>query len=436
MSAEQSKKLNFVYEWIGPNGPLTNNRIPNLVDIIASTTSNVNFSQNKFPHDAVQTPHFYTRFFPNSVLWSPANLPKESFFYEINFHNYHYRDVLGSFKTNNGLIDNIRVSPTVINRILNKTAYLLITLLHEGYMDDVFLNSLINYFKDKKVPLSQIVYVTNCQNAKEIYKDFCTRNFLQEEITVEHFPTFRFDKCDIIDALQLTDSYKPGKREKIFLCFNRRYNEHRLLVYLDFFKRNLLNQTYMSMAKDQPESGRSFIENAKYFINNHKSFNLTIEDVYDSSTLLPLTLDTPNFSKYPMEAGINDVITFYQNSYINIVTETYFFNNIRHITEKTYKPIAFMQPFIIFAAPGTLTYLKSLGFKTFDKFWDESYDDITDHEVRFITIMELIERISKWTEVKLVELTHGVKEIVEYNRNHLATMKDPEVEAFVNKYGV
>jgi hypothetical protein len=95
-----------------------------------------------------------------------------------------------------------------------------------------------------------------------------------------------------------------------------------------------------------------------------------------------------------------------------------------------------MQPFIVFAAPGTLAYLRSLGFKTFDKFWDESYDDILDHEVRFMAIMELIEKISKWTEVKLVELTHNVKEIVEYNKNHLATMKDPEVEAFINNYGV
>lgn len=435
MSAEQSKKLNFVYEWIGPNGPLTNNRIPNLVDLISATTTDVNFLKNKFPHDSVQNPHFYDRFIPNSILWSPANLPKESFFYELNFHNYHYRDILGSFKSNNGLIDNIRVSGQVIQRILDRSAYLLVTLMHEGYMDDIFLNSLTNYFKEKKVPLSQIVYVTNCQNAKEIYKDYCLRNSVAEEINVEHFPTFRFDKCDIEQALNLKFDYRPGKKEKKFLCFNRRYNEHRLLIYLDFFRKNLLDHTFMSMAKEQPESGKSFIENAKHFIDNRKILEFTIEDVYDSSTLLPLTLDTNNFSKYPMEADVADVIYYYNNSYINIITETYFFSNIRHITEKTYKPIAFMQPFIIFAAPKTLEYLRNLGFKTFNDFWDESYDNILDHEVRFMTIMDLIEKISKWPEIKLVELTHNIKDIVEYNRNHLATMSDPEVSAFVNKYG-
>lgn len=435
MSAEQSKKLNFVYEWVGPNGPLTNNRIPNLVDFMSSITK-VDFVKKGFPHDAIQTPHFYQRFKNNAVFWSPCNLPTDIFFYELNFHNYHYRDILGAFKHNNGLIDNIKVSHTVIDRILDKSAYILITLLHEGYVDDLFLKSMTEYFKNKKVPLSQIIYVTNCQNVKEIYKDFCLRNSIPEEINVEHFPVFRNDKCDIEEIIKSQDPYIPGKREKKFLCFNRRYNEHRLFVYLDFFKRNILNQTYMSMAKDQPESGRSFIENAKYFVENRKAFKFTIEDVYDASTLLPLTLDNSNFSKYPMESSTNDVIDFYKNSYINIITETYFFNNVRHITEKTYKPIAFMQPFIIFAAPGTLAYLRSLGFKTFNQFWDESYDDILDHEVRFLTIMNLIERISKWTDVKMIDLTYDVKSILEHNRNHLATMRDPEVEAFVNKYGV
>ena len=51
----------------------------------------------------------------------------------------------------------------------------------------------------------------------------------------------------------------------------------------------------------------------------------------------------------------------------------YFFNNIIHITEKTYKPIAFMQPFILVAAAGSLRHVQDMGFKTFNEFWDESY---------------------------------------------------------------
>ncbi len=434
MNVESTKKLNFVYEWIGPNGPLTNNRIPNLVDFISAGTS-ANLTKDGYRSDFVQTPHFYRRFDKNVRICSPANLPQEIFFYELNFHNYHYRDILGSFKINNGLIDNLKVSHSVVQRIREKTAYVLVTLLHEGYMYDQFLLSMIEYFKHNDVPLSQIIYVNNCQNGQEIYEDFCKRHNIVPEMKIEYFPVFRFDKCDIEEILNNEETYIPGKRNKKFLCFNRRYNEHRLLVYLSFFKRKLLDNTLMSMADIQPESGRSFIENANHFIDVHKSFNFTMEDVYDSSVLLPLSLDNTNFSKYPMESGIDEVLHLYQDSYINIVTETYFFNNIRHITEKTYKPIAFMQPFIIFAAPGTLQHLRDLGFKTFDKFWDESYDNELDHEQRFLKIMDLIEMISKWSDSQLIELTYAVKDILEYNKNHLITMEDLEVLEFLNKYG-
>jgi hypothetical protein len=436
MNASNNRKINFVYEWIGPDGPLTNNRVPTLMDFMTSSFINVDYAMYGYKEDLRQRPHFYNKFGKNLRICSPSNIPDEPFFYELNFTNYHYRDILGAFHHSNGLLDNNRISDTVAQKILKKEGYILITLLHEGYMYDEFLKAMTDYFKGKGAPLSQIVYVSNCQNGKEIYKDFCKQYNIPEEIKIEYFPTFRFDRCDVGDALASTDPYVPGPRKKKFLCFNRRYNEHRLLVYLDFFKRNLLEVTYMSMAKDQPESGRPFIENASHVINLHKNLGLGMDTVYDSSVLLPLTLDTPDFSKYPMEKKISEVNDFYKNSYINIVTETYFFNNIRHITEKTYKPIAFMQPFIIFAAPGTLGHLKESGFKTFSEFWDESYDDILDHEKRFSFIMNLIENISKWPESKLIDLTYKLKDTLEFNRNHLLTMGNPEVEYLLNTYGI
>jgi hypothetical protein len=44
------------------------------------------------------------------------------------------------------------------------------------------------------------------------------------------------------------------------------------------------------------------------------------------------------------------------------------------ITEKTFKPIAFQHPFMIFGLSQTLKYLRNLGFVTFENLFDESYD--------------------------------------------------------------
>ena len=47
-------------------------------------------------------------------------------------------------------------------------------------------------------------------------------------------------------------------------------------------------------------------------------------------------------------------------------------------------------PFIVVASPKYLDYLKKLGFKTFNKWWDESYDNIIDENKRKQKIKEII----------------------------------------------
>ena len=163
--------------------------------------------------------------------------------------------------------------------------------------------------------------------------------------------------------------------------------------------------------------------------------NTPLQGAIDADKLLPLVLDNPNFSRYPMEHSVDPVKHLYDSSLINIITETYFFSNVIHITEKTYKPIAFMQPFILVAAPSSLKHIQDMGFKTFSEFWDESYDLELDHKLRFEKIMSVIKFIASWTEEQQIEFTHKIKDTVEYNVKHLNTMQDTEIDNLVEKYG-
>ena len=51
-----SKKINLAYEWIGPNGPLTNNRIPTIADLM---TASVDYHFPQLKGDLFQKPHFH-----------------------------------------------------------------------------------------------------------------------------------------------------------------------------------------------------------------------------------------------------------------------------------------------------------------------------------------------------------------------------------------
>lgn len=428
-----NKKLNLAYEWIGPNGPLTNNRVPTIADLM---TGSVNYHFPQLKGDLFQKPHFHSRIV-NSRIVPTYKLPKEIFLYELNWTNFHYRDKFHNFHSADGFFDNSNLNDEVLRRIRSKTAYFLITLFYEGYMDDEFLDHLESYFVSKDIPLSQVIYLTNCYNGKDVYENYCQRKSKQPQMQMEYFPVFRIDKCDVLRAIDysLTMGYNPGPREKTFLCFNRRYNDHRLLLYLKMFKEGLVDQSFYSMDKTQPEANRSFLENCKYLLSRFTDYNLNPDDVLNADKILPLILDNPNFGGYPMESSSDAVTHLYGKSLVNIVTETYFFSNIIHITEKTYKPIAFMQPFVLLAAPFSLKHVKNMGFKTFSEFWDESYDLETDHKTRFDKIIEVLKYIASWSEEQRVEFTHKVKNILEHNVKHLNTMNDVEIDNLVEKYG-
>ncbi len=428
-----NKKINLVYEWIGPNGPLTNNRMPTIADLM---TASVDYHFPQLKGDLFQKPHFHSRIV-NSRILPTYKLPKEKFIYELNWSVFHYRDKFHNFHSADGLFDDNQITKEVLYRVKSKTAYFLITLFYEGYMDDEFLTHLSNYFTSKGIPLTQIIYMSNCYNGQAVYEDYCKRNHKLPEIQMEYFPVFRIDKCNVGPILpeSVVSKYKPGPRLKTFLCFNRRYNDHRLLLYLTVVKKGLLDQCYYSMDKKQPESNSNFLENCKYLLSRFSDIGLTSEDVLAADKRLPLVLDTPNFSRYPMEDSVDPVKHLYDNSLVNIITETYFFNKVIHITEKTYKPIAFMQPFILVGSAGSLQHVKDMGFRTFSEFWNENYDLETDDKVRFSMITSLIESIANWTPEEKIEFSYKVKDIVDYNVNHLNSMSDKEIDAFVEKYG-
>jgi hypothetical protein len=395
---------------------MTRNRVP------MSNNYNLNYSDNTNIE-----PHFYRRLLLVD-LHLASQLPDDVFLYELNWdYNKNHQEFFDSVLMPN----NIRES--ILTRLKEKTAFIVLTVLYEGWLNDNFLQLIHTSFNKAGIPLSQIVYVSNCYNGKQIYNEFCNKRNVIPEINNEYCPTFRIDQTDV-DTIIKTSEYVPGLRKKTFLCFNRRFSDHRLLFYMLIEKRNLLDHFFLSMSKDQPESSSNFLINATYLIQRHPTFEITLNDVERSNSLLPLILDTQNFDKYPMEHNPNDMKQYYNDSLVNIINETYFFNNIIHITEKTYKPIAFMQPFIMVSSPFSLKHLKDMGFQTFDKFWDESYDEETNHAIRMNMIVNLVETICNWTETEKLNFSYQVADILKYNRDHLKTMKHIEMDRFINNY--
>lgn len=107
-----------------------------------------------------------------------------------------------------------------------------------------------------------------------------------------------------------------------------------------------------------------------------------------------------------------------QNTAIHVVAETLFKDSKIHVTEKTFKPMVMKQPFIIFAGPGTLQYLKDYGFRTFDRIWDESYDQEPNHDKRLEKIINVIKYLSRKSDKEFRDITDKCWEITDHNHRH------------------
>jgi hypothetical protein len=108
---------------------------------------------------------------------------------------------------------------------------------------------------------------------------------------------------------------------------------------------------------------------------------------------------------------------------IEIVLETLFDDDRLHLTEKSLRPIACAQPFILAGTHGSLEYLRSYGFKTFSNVWDESYDLVQDPAERLIQIAELMKYITNWTSEERVDKMARAQAIADYNRQHFFSDK-------------
>lgn len=209
-------------------------------------------------------------------------------------------------------------------------------------------------------------------------------------------------------------NFSHHKISKVFICLNHlitNNRSYRLNLLAQIKKRKLDSCGFISaplLTKDlikqelvDPNSRLSLP--TKKAILNHLV-----------PTANPLVLDTCDYNK--ASADINH--DYIHRALWNVVTETVYYDEKLHLTEKVFKPIVTKRPFILVAAPGNLAYLKSYGFKTFDRWIDESYDNETDNDIRIQKISDQLERLCNMPWEDLMTMYKEMQEILDFNYDH------------------
>jgi hypothetical protein len=194
--------------------------------------------------------------------------------------------------------------------------------------------------------------------------------------------------------------------QKTFLIYNRAWSgtrEYRLKLADLLVELGIDNNCKTSISFTDPELNIHY--QSYNFKNNKWKPKHCLENYFSINNIS---------SCYSAKFDLND----YACTDIEIVLETLFDDDRLHLTEKSLRPIACGQPFILAATVGSLEYLKSYGFKTYSNIWPETYDHIQDPVERMKELVAVLKQISDWdAETRLVKLQQA-QEIADFNRQH------------------
>ena len=133
---------------------------------------------------------------------------------------------------------------------------------------------------------------------------------------------------------------------------------------------------------------------------------------------------------------------YYQKTFCSIVYEAFWDEGVVFPTEKLNKCLLTGHPFIIVSTPRYLANIKKIGFKTFDKWWDESYDVEVNNDNRFKKLQNLALEIGSWSIEKcekvfkemipiLIHNQELLYELSEFNTNESYNVLNIDVDMYI-----
>jgi len=337
----------------------------------------------------------------------------EPFVYVLTFRylantirNHHSRCGIKGIPDNYNFFEHL---PIGLIKAINSGQCLLI--LNDAHESNYYSTDDYNLLKNKLITST----ITNFNNIILITGNM-SNDVVDPDIKILHWQYF--ETAMRMSADKQKQINKENDSLKKFLCLNRMPREIRYYFMYQIWNKNLISEFNASL-KEVGDISEMVSYNNNEFINKIKD-DLNFKTMLNS---LPWIIDTPDFNNNHWD---NIGYDFASTNLIFITTETLFSSDSTNLflTEKTFKPIALGMPFIVIGNPYILKRLRSLGYKTFDTLWDESYDEEFDCHKRMEKIVELVEDISKkYTTEQLFNLIEEHKYILEHNYNLLMKRK-------------
>ena len=292
----------------------------------------------------------------------------------------------------------------VTNDILRGNALLAVDYSLEGYVDidwDLLMKTL------HPIPKEKMIYITSLYNTEILDTDmpsYYTNRWETNLLSSYHHGSN--GSVTDVDAdwrmyeKQIRLINRLHCRSNTFIAYNRRPREHRLALLGSLFYNNLLENAVYSWGGnfegEYDHDGLSMHVYRTYFDGKKR------DDKYDQLTKLsqaPITHD--------VEFNVNPAWLLNWNhvycTNFQLISETDANSRSTFLSEKSFKPFACGQPFVMWGDVNTVQALREHGYDVYDDWINHDYDSISDPAERLEAVIKEVKRLcamhpKKWAD--------------------------------------
>lgn len=342
----------------------------------------------------------------------------EFFFYPFLLWQIKFFKDVEPFHLPNKILDRIK---------LKKCKFIMFFITEPWFMYDYAFKWLSDFSKLNNLKKDDFIFVSSNLKSNEEKEKYVRSGLIEDNHTIIEFNYFfhrlwffphKFHESyskEIYDKT-LNEHLKllrETPKEKTFLCFNRKAHDHRIFIFAELLSNpKLIGKSHVTLGSKDLYGPLNFSEGIRRMVNPNYRHGYTrlcdFIDNYDSSKDFKYDVGLTD------EQSININLDAHSRTFCNIVTETQIVEETMFFSEKIIKPLFALQPFVIIGCRGSLKKLKEYGFKTFDRWWDESYDDAL-YMGRFEKIIDTLEYIASWDENKVKTVVQEMEETLIHN---------------------
>jgi len=289
------------------------------------------------------------------------------------------------------------ISPAAYDRIKRKQMLLVFTY-HEGDNPQLIRNRLDQLCSQHNIDSGLIWLISGNSAADQVPN--CV-----------YWPETEFIYWRTVD-LEKGAKYHLRPRSKKFTALCRIDKLWRKVFMSDLWSNNYHEDGYFSYTQYLLGGEDNYLGcalNNKYLADQQSC----VDEFIKAGPFFADQLDSEAHNNYAVNMG-----NLYEDSYFNIVLETMIdVDNSGGVlfSEKTCKPLFNNQFFVVVSSHNHLAHLRDLGYKTFGRVIDESYDSIENNQERFEAVLALTKSLCAKSLSELHEIYHELQPEIAHN---------------------